>query len=544
MMSASCLLTEEQLLCCICLDVFTSPVTLPCGHNFCKKCIMQHWDNNVQCQCPKCKVPFYRKLDLRVNTFISELASQFRQSLRPSNAGQLEANQGDIPCDICTENKMKAVKSCFTCKASYCEIHLKPHLTAQQLRRHQLVDPLENLEGRMCATHEKPLELFCRTDQSCVCMLCPVLDHKSHEVVSLKEQSELKKAELWKTESEIHRLIQERHVKLEELNYFVKLNKAAAEREMAIGTEVLTSLIRSLETAQAELIGSIEEKQRVAEGEAKGFIKELEQEISELIRKRADMEQLQRSKDDLRSLQSIMSLNSFVSSKDWKEVSMKLPYEEMVQIHLDQLEEKVCNEMKKLKSELDLKQKKVHEVDVTLDPETAHPALVLSADRKRVHHSVVKKNLPDNPRRFNPSCCVLAKEGFSSGRFYFEVGVNAKTRWTVGVVKESIKRKGVLPLCPENGHWTIWLKNGDEYAALVSSPLPLSLESPPKTVGVFVDFDEGLVSFYDADRADLLYSFTNCSFTGKIYPLLSPGLNNDGINSAPLTLSKCRDSKS
>ncbi|XP_049422581.1 E3 ubiquitin-protein ligase TRIM21-like [Epinephelus fuscoguttatus] len=539
MSATNFLLTEEQLLCSICLDVFTDPVTLPCGHNFCHDCITQHWDSSTQCQCPSCKEPLYKRLSLRVNTFISEMAAQFRESAGRSSSDQKAAQPGEVTCDICTENKKRAVKSCLVCLASYCDTHLQPHLTAAPLKRHQLTDPVENLEGRMCTIHDKPLELFCKTDQICVCMLCPVLDHKSHEVVPLKEQFERQRAELGRREAEIHRMIQERRLKIQEIKHLSKLNKEAADREMTDGVQVLTTLIQSLERAQTELVGTIEAKQKKTEKEAKGFVQELEQEISELIRRRAEVEQLSRSKDPLHFLQSFASLNASTFTKDWTEVSIDPPsYEGTVRKAVDQLEETLGKEIKKLLHESELNRVQQFAVDITLDPNTAHHALILSSDGKRVHHGAVKKNLPDKPERFNPSCCVLGKQSFSSGKIYFEAQVKEKTRWTLGVAKESIKRKGIIPLCPENGHWTMWLKNGDEYAALVGSPLHLSLKSKPQKVGVFVDYDEGLVSFYDVDAAALLYSFTGCSFTEKLYPFFSPGLNNDGINSAPMIISE------
>ncbi|KAM6896136.1 E3 ubiquitin-protein ligase TRIM21-like [Lycodopsis pacificus] len=537
MSSASFMMTEEQFLCGICLDVFTDPVTLPCGHNFCKNCVIEHWDSS-KCQCPSCKFPYYKRFDLRVNTFISEMAAQFRESAGRNSSDQQAAKPGDVPCDICTETKRKAVMSCLVCLASYCDAHLQPHLTASRLKRHQLTDPVENLECRMCTIHDKPLELFCKTDQICVCMLCPVLDHKLHEVIPLKEQFEKKKAELGKREARIHRMIQKRRLKIQEIKHTAKLSKEAADKEMAVGVQVFNALIQSLQRTQAELIGMIESTQKTTEKQAKGFIQELEQEISELIRERAEVEQLSRSKDHLHFLQSFASLDASAPTKDWKEVSIEPPsFEGTVRTAVDQLEENLCKEMKKLLHEAELYRVQLFAVDVTLDPDTAHRALILSDDCKQVYHGVVKKNLPDNPKRFNPSCCILGKQSFSSGRFYFEVQVKEKTRWTLGVAKASIKRQGIIPLCPDNGHWTMWLKNGEEYAALVGSPLPLSLNSKPQTVGVFVDYEEGLVSFYDVDAAALIYSFTGCSFTEKLHPFFSPGLYDDNVNSAPLIIS-------
>ncbi|KAI3371344.1 hypothetical protein L3Q82_023555 [Scortum barcoo] len=122
MSAASCLLTEDQFLCSICLDVFTDPVSIPCGHNFCKTCITEHWNINVLCQCPNCKEVFYTRPELRVNTFISEMAAQFRQSAQQkassSSSEQQVSKPGEVPCDVCTGTKLKALKSCLVCLAS------------------------------------------------------------------------------------------------------------------------------------------------------------------------------------------------------------------------------------------------------------------------------------------------------------------------------------------------------------------------------------------------------------------------------------------
>ncbi|XP_075967933.1 zinc-binding protein A33-like [Anarhichas minor] len=173
-------------------------------------------------------------------------------------------------------------------------------------------------------------------------------------------------------------------------------------------------------------------------------------------------------------------------------------------------------------------------VDVTLDPDTAYPNLILSGDGKQVHHSDVRKELPENSKRFNRCVNVLGKQSFSSGRFYYEVQVKDKTAWDLGVAKESIERKGHIRLSPKVGYWVLWLRNGDEYVAIDQPSVKLSLKSYPQKVGVFVDYEEGLISFYDVDAADLLYSFTGCSFTEKIYPYFSPFINEGGRNSAPL----------
>ncbi|XP_037623513.1 E3 ubiquitin-protein ligase TRIM21-like [Sebastes umbrosus] len=542
MSAASCLLTEHQFLCSICLDVFTDPVSTPCGHNFCKTCITQHWDVNVLCQCPNCKEVFNTKPELRVNTFISEMAAQFRQSAQQkasssSSSEQQAAKPGEVPCDVCTGTKLKALKSCLVCLVSYCETHLEPHLTTSGLKRHQLIEPVENLEARMCTKHDKLLELFCKTDQMCVCMLCTVLDHKTHDVVPLKEEYEGKKAELGKTEAEIQQMIQKRRLKIQEMKHSVGLSKVDADREIADGVQVFTALKESVERSQAELIDTIKEKQRKTEKQAEGFIKELEQEISELKKRSTEVEQLLLSEDHLDLLQSFTSLNAAPPTKNWTEVSVCPPsYEGTVRRAVNQLEETLNKQMKKL-FEAELKRVQQSAVDVTLDPDTANPNLILSDDGKQVHDGDVKKNLPDNPERFNTAASLLAKQSFSSGRFYYEVQVKGKTTWDLGVARESINRKGISELSPEDGYWTIVLRNENKYCACAGPDVCLSLKSQPEKVGVFVDYEEGLVSFYDVDAAALIYSFTGCCFTEKLYPYFCPGPHYGGKNSAPLIIS-------
>ncbi len=164
MAAASSLLSKDQFLCSVCLDVFLDPVTIPCGHNFCKKCITENWNINVQCRCPMCNKCFDRRPELHVNTLISEVAAQFRQSSVKeitSSSEQQQAKPGVVLCDVCAKSRLKALKSCLVCRTSFCEIHLEPHHRFPGLRRHQLIDPVKDLEVTMCKAHKKAQE-FCK----------------------------------------------------------------------------------------------------------------------------------------------------------------------------------------------------------------------------------------------------------------------------------------------------------------------------------------------------------------------------------------------
>lgn len=333
-MVSSCGLNEE-LQCSICLDVFTDPVTTPCGHNFCRTCLDQYWTNTHTCCCPICKEKFSKQPDLKVNIALREVVEHLKQESRPAESEQT------------MEDRLK---------------------------------------------------------------------------------------------------------KIQEINHSEDPNKTAA---------VSRSLLLPFQT-------------------------------------------LHMSNWMLASLVVLLAvLLLFI---------MPAPHN----------------------IRLELVQK--HAVDVTLDHDTANPFLILSDDEKQVSLGHIERNVPENPERFNHTVSVLGKQGFSSGKFYYEVQVKGKTDWTVGLARESINRKGQITPSPEKGFWTVWLRNGNQYEALDSPAVSLSLSTSPEKVGVFVDYEKGLVSFYDVNDGSHIYSFTAQTFTETLYPYFSPGLNDDGKNSKPLII--------
>ncbi|XP_059896975.1 zinc finger protein RFP-like [Gadus macrocephalus] len=535
MASANTSWPEENFSCSICLDVFSSPVSTPCGHNFCRTCITKFWDEQVKYKCPVCNELFNTRPDLRVNILFSEMVDRFGTSLRVKEQPCVEP--GEVPCDVCTGTQLKAVKSCLVCLISYCQTHLEPHHRVAGLKKHRLVEPMDRLDDRMCKEHDRLLELFCKTEQVCVCQFCTETDHKSHPVIPLKEEYEVKTAQLGKIEAEVKQLIQERQKNIQEIKDTVKRSKADADREIADGVQVLTALMRRIEKCQDDLNQIVKEKLKSTEKQAEDLIKELEQEIEDLTNRSSEVKQLSHTKDHLHFLQAFRSLKDPPPTRDWTTVEVRPPsYVGTLRRSLDQLEETLNMEMKKLR-DAELKRVQQYEVDVTLDPDTAHPWLILSEDGKQVHDGGVRKVLPDNPKRFTWCIYVLLRQSFSSGRFYFEVQVKDKTLWWLGVVRESINRKVLTERTPENGYWTLHY-NKDVLLFRDNPSVRLPLRAGLQKVGVFVDYDEGLVSFYDVEARVHLYSATGCTFSEPLYPLLSPGPRvYEGNNSAPLIIS-------
>ncbi|CAL8267158.1 unnamed protein product [Boreogadus saida] len=511
--------SEEDFSCSICLDVFTSPVTTPCGHNFCRTCITKFWDDQVKYKCPVCNKIFDTRQDPQVNTLLSELAAQFRMSVRVKEQPFVES--AEVPCDVCTGTQLKAVKSCLVCLISYCQTHLEPHQRVAGLKKHRLVEPMDRLEDRMCKKHNRLLELFCQTEQVCVCPFCTEADHKSHPVVPLKEEYEGKTAQLGKMAAEVLQMIQDRKLKIKEIKATVEMSNKDADREISDGKQVFTALIGCVEKCRDDFNQTVKEKLKSTVKQAEDLIKELEQEIEDLTN---------------RSSETFRSLKNPQPTRDWTTVEVHPPsYVGSLRRSLDQLEECLDMEMKKLLEDAELKRVQQYEVDVTLDPDTAHPNLILSEDGKQGHDGGVGKVLPDNPKRFTKYAFVLMRQT-SSGRFYFEVQVKDNTLWWLGVVRESINRKDETMCTPEMGYWTLaYNKDGLLFCDNPSVHLPLRAEL--QKVGVFVDYDEGRVSFYDVEARVHVYSATGCTFTEPLYLFLYPGLHDGRKNSALLIIS-------
>nr|XP_023995492.1 E3 ubiquitin-protein ligase TRIM21-like [Salvelinus alpinus] len=162
-----------------------------------------------------------------------------------------------------------------------------------------------------------------------------------------------------------------------------------------------------------------------------------------------------------------------------------------------------------------------HAVNVTLDPHTVHRNLILSEDRKQVRHGELNPVLSDNGKRPKNYFGVLGNEGFS-GKFYYEVKVEGKTEWTLGVIRKSVYKYLEFRPNIEEGCWTVEMKDG-KYTAHADPHVTLSLREKPLKVGVFVDYEKCQVSFYNVEDRCHIYSFTGCTFTEKLNPYINPG---------------------
>lgn len=183
---------------------------------------------------------------------------------------------------------------------------------------------MENLEARICVKHSKPLELFCRTAQVYVCALCPVLDHKGHKFALLCEEFKSKKGNLMQTNGEIQLTVQKKREKVQEFQRSASLSHISADKETVEGQKVFTSLEDLVKMELSNFIKRVKETQKATERQVGDYIKELEQEISDLNQRSIEVDQLLLTEDPLHLLLTFKSLNmhQLSTNKDWTKVTV------------------------------------------------------------------------------------------------------------------------------------------------------------------------------------------------------------------------------
>ncbi|XP_071001386.1 E3 ubiquitin/ISG15 ligase TRIM25-like, partial [Oncorhynchus clarkii lewisi] len=212
----------DLISCSICLDLLKDPVAIPCGHNYCMDCIKGCWDQDDLkgvYSCPQCRQTFTPRPVLNRNPLLTEFVEILKKTrIQAAPPALCFGGPGDVECDVCTLKKLKAVKSCLVCLASYCETHLQHHYESPAFKKHKLVKASTQLQEKICS--HKLLEVYCCTDQQCICYQCEIEKHKGHDTVSPAVERIERLKQL--SENQARQSIQEREVKIQEVRQAVK----------------------------------------------------------------------------------------------------------------------------------------------------------------------------------------------------------------------------------------------------------------------------------------------------------------------------------
>ncbi|XP_073479467.1 E3 ubiquitin-protein ligase TRIM11-like [Aquarana catesbeiana] len=495
---------RAELECSVCLNIYTDPVTLKCGHNFCRVCIDRVLDTQEGSggySCPECREKFPDRPALKKNMKLRNIAETFL-SAHP------DREESGVFCTYCVDSPVPAVRSCLLCEVSLCDKHLRVHKKSPE---HILCDPTLSMESRKCSVHKKILEYYCTEDGSCACMSCYVIgEHKGHEMKSLDEASEKKKETL---RNVLQKLLTKRE-ETEERVQSLQEHRRKVEEEAAGDTERVTVLFRDLRRRLEDL-----EKRvlRDISGRAERIsisIRDLEIKKEELSRKLRHIEELCNMTDPLTVLQE-SDTGDLCDTEDGDNEDRER-HEELLHDGggLD-VAGVLHTGLSDIITEVNVYFYIQGAADILLDGNTAGNYLKISDDRKTVSESDRNQNYPKTPERFQLYPQVMSSQSFSSGRYYWDVDVGGSDEWRVGMCYPSIDRRELIGNNKKS--WGLDRYN-NKYSVIHDSNkilLPTNISS--NRVRIDLDYEAGRISFYDlCDPIRHLHTFTT-TFTEPLH---------------------------
>ncbi|XP_030609236.1 tripartite motif-containing protein 16-like isoform X2 [Archocentrus centrarchus] len=539
-------LDRETFSCSICLDLLKDPVTIPCGHSYCMNCIKSFCNEEEEKKkihsCPQCKKTFIPRPVLEKNTMLAVLVEELKKTgLQAAPADHCYAGPEDVACDVCTGRKLKAIKSCLSCPASYCEKHLQPHYDAAPLKKHELVAPSKKLQENICSHHNEILKIFCRTDQQSICYLCTMDEHKGHETVLAAAERTEKQKELEVRRLNIQQRIQDREKDVKLLQQEVEAINGSADKAVEDSEKMFTELIRLIQKRSSDVKQQVRSQQETEVSRVKELQEKLEQEIAELKRKDAELEQLSHTEDHNQFLHNYPSLSALSESTHSSSINIgPLRYFEDVTAAVSETRDKLQDILREEWTNISLR---VTEEDVllspsepktragflkysheiTLDPNTANTHLLLSEGNRKATFMEQQQSYIDHPDRFTVWCQVLSRESLT-GRCYWEVEWSGGAVY-VAVAYKDISREGSSYDCGfgwNNKSWALYCDRNSSIFQHNGVKTPLSGPRSSR-VGVYLDHRAGILSFYSVSETMTLLHRVQTTFTQPLYAGLRLG---------------------
>uniref|UniRef100_A0A8C5Q0S7 Uncharacterized protein n=1 Tax=Leptobrachium leishanense TaxID=445787 RepID=A0A8C5Q0S7_9ANUR len=504
---------RAELTCSICLNIYTDPVTLPCGHSFCRTCIgdvLDTQDGSGAYKCPECRAESQERPTLVKSTKLRNIADSFRST----HSEQEEEVR--IPCTYC-DSPVPAAKTCLLCEASLCDKHLKKHSKSEE---HVLTEPTTSLENRKSSVHKKVLEYYCCEDAACICVSCSLAgEHRGHQVETLNEASEKKE----KLRNILQKLTSQREEAEKRVQNLEELRRQVQGKAAGL-TEGITAVIRDirerLEALERRILSEISRQEEQVSLRVSDLIQQLEIKKEELSRKMGDIEELCDMTNPVTVLQGRESDRDDYCEAEEDTERHDLKVHDVGDLDVGLISVTLHSGL----SGIGIRVKRWPHVpeasDMLLDVDTASDMLLdvnttgndvsVSEDLKTVSWTTINETRPETPERFQDYEQVLCSRSFSSGRHYWEVEGSESGRWMVGMAYPSIERRGwPSGIGDNNKSWGLRKINNHYSVKHDSRSIRLPQSPSCSRLGIFLDYEAGRLSFYElCDPIRHLHTFT------------------------------------
>ncbi|OCT58865.1 E3 ubiquitin-protein ligase Midline-1 [Xenopus laevis] len=509
----------EELNCSLCLDIYTDPVMLPCGHNFCQGCIKRVLDTQEGCRgysCPECRAEYQERPVLQRNRTLANIAERFLSSLlKPKKTG--------ILCSYCVLSPAPAVKSCLHCETSLCDVHLTVHNMSVE---HILTDPTTSFRNRKCSTHNKLLEYYCCKDGAPICVSCCLAgEHRGHRVELLSEASDKEKEKL---RNVLEKMISER----------VETERRAKNTQRC--TKKIQEKTVSLEVQIAALFSDIREQLEFLEKRLKidlswqnvkvllhvsDLMEQLEKKKDELSSKIHHIEELCNMADPLTVLQERESHGAVFCGAEGEQSESKQNDETnlipVLDLDVGLILVSLSTGLHRFLNSVRVNSKFCAQEasGMVLSINTASNHVAVSGDGKTATWTEINQNYPKTPERFIVFPQALSSISFSSGQHYWEVEGSESGGWRVGVAYPSMERRGEHSISGNNAKsWSLSMYNREYSVRHNRTVTKLPGKYSSQRFGIFLDYDAGHLSFYELNNpVRLLHTFT-ATFTEPLCP--------------------------
>ncbi|XP_018429865.1 PREDICTED: E3 ubiquitin-protein ligase Midline-1-like [Nanorana parkeri] len=505
---------RAELECSVCLDIYTDPVNLKCGHNFCRDCmdrVLDTQEGSGGHSCPECREKFQERPALQRNITLRNIVESFLSA-------QPDPEESGVLCTYCVDSPVPAVRSCLLCEVSLCDKHLRVHKKSPE---HILCDPTLSMESRKCSVHKKILEYYCTKDDICICVSCCVIGgHTGHKMEPLDEASERKKETL---RNVLQKLLTQRE-ETEERVQSLQEHRRKVEEEAAGDTERVSDLFRELrrrlEDLEKRVLSEISRRAERVSIPLMDIIRELEIKKDELSRKMRDIEELCNMTDPLTVLQE-SDTGDLCDTEDGDDEDRER-HDRLLRdgggLSGSGISHTLHTGLSDIITGVNVSFYIQEAEDILLDVSTAHNNLQISHDRKTVSRSDIDQNHSKSPERFQDCPQVLSSRSFSSGRHYWEVDVGGSDSWRVGMCYPSIERRGRQSVIGRNKKSWGLVRTGNQYLVIHDNKV---IRLPPNVsstrVRIYLDYEAGRISFYDlCDPIRHLHTFTT-TFTEPLH---------------------------